>query len=521
MEAIYTFVDVVFDSEKGELSVGGRSSHLRPQTGAVLTCLLNRARKVVTKDELLREVWTGIVVTENSLSQCIREIRRELGDAKETLVRTVPRRGYLLEADVVRREAVPDAAGHSAAKTGMDDGRLTIIVLPLVNVDGDRDQDYFADGLTEDLTTDIGRLPSAFVISRGTAYTYRDRVVDVREIGRQLGVRYAVEGSVRRHGDEVVVNLSLSDTTSSAQLWAERFEGSRADLPELQRSMTSRIAQGLHLKLFDAEAGRLERAGALNPASHDLALRAWSLWYRSTATANAEAKLLLQKAIELDSNCALAWMVLSNSHIMDIALRWTSDPAKSLASAEVAACKALSIAPDHPTANTPFGVVLVYRKRFEEALGVFATQMSLNANFSIAHQWIGITHVLMGNPQLAIGPIEFAIHLSPRDPRLSTYYRNVAVAHLHAGDDAKALIFAERSVRLPNPWARSYETLAAVYGATGLVEDSQAAVVELLRLWPGYTIAQHRAEMISDRPAFLAQHARYIDGLKIAGLTDA
>ena len=517
MATLYAFGEVEFDPARGELTVGTRTASLRPRTAAVLAHLAEHARQLVTKDELLRQVWADLVVTDNSLSQCVREIRKELGDVQESLLRTVPKRGYVLDIDVARRDPRPEPPSDPGDEP-RGARRLTVVVLPLANLDGDPDQDYFAEGLTEDLTTDIGRMPNAFVISRGSAQAYRDRKLDIREIGRQLDVRYAVEGSVRRGSGSIVVNLGLCDTRSGTQIWTERFEGKRTHLASLQISMAGRVAQVMHIALLNAEAERISKV--TNPDAHDLAMRAWAHWYTIKQEANAKAKELSAQALALDPDCTLAWVVQANCHIADIALRWTPNMAESIDGAEIAIRKALAIEPLHPTANTTLGAVLVYRKQLESALGAFETQMSLNPNFSIAHQWNGLAHVFMGNPRLAIPCFEMAIRLSPRDERLSTFLSNLAVAHLHAGDDNKALLFGERSVHLPNPWPRSYERLAAIYGVTGMVEDARAAVRLLLERWPGYSIAQHRAEMVSDRPRFLAQHERYIDGLRVGGLPE-
>lgn len=517
MATLYAFGDVEFDPARGELNLGTRTASLRPRTAAVLAQLADRPRQLVTKDELLKLVWADLVVTDNSLSQCIREIRRELGDAQESLLRTVPKRGYVLDVDVARRAPEPEPPRHEAEDRS-GPRRLTVVVLPLANLDGDPDQDYFAEGLTEDLTTDLGRMPNTFVISRGTAQAYGHQQLDVREVGRQLGVRYAVEGSVRRTPASIVVNLALCDTQNGAQIWTERFEDKRAHLASLQRSMAGRVAQVMHIALLEAEAARI--SGTVDPDAQDLAMRAWARWYTNRHEANEDAKVLAARALALDPECTLAWVVRAHCNIADIALRWTADMAASVDAAEAAIRKALAIEPLHPTANTVLGTVLVYRREFEAALGVFELQKSLNPNFSLAYQWNGLAHIFMGNPRLAIPCFEMAIRLSPRDGRLSTYLSSLAVAYLHAGDDRNAVLYGERSVHLPNPWPRSYERLAAAYGAAGMVEDARAAVRVLLQRWPGYSIARHRAEMVSDRPRFLAQHERYIEGLRAGGLPE-
>ena len=515
MTVLYAFASFEFDPARGELTAGTRTACLRPRTAAVLAQLAGNARQLVSKEDLLARVWADLIVTDNSLAQCVSEIRKELGDDHESLLRTVPKRGYLLDVDVAKRER----GAAVVPRPRSDRPRLTVIVLPLLNLGGDPAQNYFAEGLTEDLTTDIGRMPNTFVISRGTAQVLGEMRADVRAIGRQLDVRYAVEGSVRREGEAVVVSLGLSDTESGTRVWTERFEGNRAQLPALQRSMAGRVAQAMHIALLDAEAERV--ALAANPDAQDLAMRAWSQWYTNRREANEEAKRLCAQALALDPRCTLAWIVEANAHIADIALRWTPCLVESIDRAEASIAKALALEPLHGTANTTLGIVRIYRKQFEAALGAFDAQLALNPNFSLTHHWRGLAHTFIGEPRLAIPCFETAARLSPHDGRMSTYLSAMAVAYLHAGDDANALLFGERSIYLPNPWPRSYERLAAAYGAAGLVEDARAAVKVLLERWPGYSIAQHRSEMVSDRPRFLAQHERYIEGLRAGGLPEA
>jgi TolB-like protein len=513
MEKTYAFAGASYDPARGELAAQGRITRLRPQAGAVLVHLLDRPREIVSKDDLLREVWPNLVVTENSLVQCVREIRKELGDEEGAIVRTIPRRGYVLEADVSFATARPD--GPLPAR------RLSLMVLPLANVGGDPEQAYFADALTDDLTTDLGRIPEAHVLSRSTALAYRDRSKDVRAIRNEIGVRYVVEGSVKRRGDEVVVNLGLMETESGTLVWSDRFAGARANLEDVQQAMAGQLANKLGREVLRAEYERIDGRPASCLDASDLAMRAWSLWQHNDPIKNAEAKRLARQALVLDPDCVRGLVTLAHACITEIVLRTTNDWEATLAEGETAARRAAMLQPHHPMVNAPLGCLLTYRGRFEEALGVLEAQVTADASFPFGHIWIGITNILMGRPALAIAPLQRAIALSPRAPALSTLYRNIAVAYFHDGNDEEALAYSERSIRLPNPWARSYETMAAVYGTVGLVDDGRAAVQKLLERWPGYSIAQHRKEMISNRPAFLAQRERYLQGLRAAGLPES
>ena len=504
---VYRFDGARFDMASGELAVDGRTCSLRPRTGAVLAHLLKNAGTLVTKEELLRSVWTDLVVTENSLSQCIREIRKELGAAADK-IRNVHGRGYVLDAAVDRGTAPPRTAPAS---------RLSLMVLPLVNLGGDPDHDFFAEGLTEDLTMDLGRMPEAFVIARGTALAYADRRVDARQIGQELGVRYLVEGSVRRGQREVVVNLSVCDTRDARQVWAERLTADRSDLLSLQRSMAGKVAHMLHLDLLEVASESVDGA---RMDAHELAMRAFSLKVRSLPNVSPEASELVRRALELDPGCAYAWTVKAESHVVALATRNFDDWAATIGAAEQAARMALELEPESRTAHHALGSALVFQNRLEEALAAFERQIAMVPNFANAYNWIGLVHTLMGNPKLAIPAHEHSIELSPRDPRLSTWISGLARALLCDGQDARALREAERSVNLPNPWPRSYETLAMAYAVNGLLDDARAAARVVQAHWPGYSIAQHRAELRSDRPAFLERHERLIEGLRMAGIPE-
>jgi TolB-like protein/Flp pilus assembly protein TadD len=511
MDTVYRFAGVSFDARSGMLSSGDRSVRLRPRTADVLEHLLRNAGDIVTKEEFLRVVWADLVVTENSLSQCVMEIRRELGDHEEKVLRTVRGRGYFLGAAVEREAVAPPELPRRP---------MSFMVLPLVNLSGDRSQDYFAEGLTADLTLDLGRLPGSFVIERGTALSYAERRADARRIGLELGVSYVVEGSVRHDAREVVVNLSVSETREARQVWAERLVAARENLLSLQRSMAGRVAHMLHMDLTNVEADHLARACPTSMDAHDLAMRALSIKVRAMPDVSEESNELVRRAVELDPACAFAWAVLADSRLVALATRNTRNWHSDVAEAEAAARRALAISPEHRTANTSLGAALAFQGRFEEALGYLDRQMALNPNHATAHNWTGIVHTLMGNSQLAVAPHQAAIELSPRDPRLSTWIRGVALAWLHQGEDARGLVEAERAVNVPKPWPRSYETLAMAYAVNRLREEARAAARVVMRHWPGYSIEQHRAEMISSRPEFLLQRDRLLEALCEAGVPE-
>jgi tetratricopeptide (TPR) repeat protein len=339
----------------------------------------------------------------------------------------------------------------------------------------------------------------------------------VRAIRDEIGVRYIVEGSVRRRGDEIVVNLGLMETEGGALVWSDRLVGARSQVEILQH----RMAYGVGAELFKAESDRIVVRRAANPGAADLAMRAWWLWQRNDAVTNMESQRLSREALSLDPDCVRALTTLALACVSRLALRTADDWEGTIAEGEKAARRAAELEPNHPIVNAPLGSLLSWRGRFEEALGVLEAQTAITPSFPFGHVWTGITNILMGRPAMAIPPLQRAIALSPRANALSTIYRNVAVAYLHDGNDEEAIAYAERSLRLPNPWARSYETAGAVYGAVGLIDDGRAAVKVLLERWPDYSIAQHKKEMMSNRPVFLEQRERYLEGLRRCGLPES
>jgi len=259
----FGFDGFVLDLRRGCLRSGDREIGLRPKSFAVLRHLVENAGRLVPRDELIETVWPNRVVTDESLSRCISDVRTALGDSEHRIIRTVQRRGYLLTAPVSPSEGGQPSASVVATRPGPP--RLSIVVLPLVNLGGGAAQDCFVDGITEDLTTELSRRPGAFVIARTSALSYRGKLVDVRQVGRELGVRYVLAGSVRRAGDRVRVAAQLIDAESGAHLWAHRFDWKLTDLFELQDAIVLQLVGAINARLLETESDRSECAPAPEP----------------------------------------------------------------------------------------------------------------------------------------------------------------------------------------------------------------------------------------------------------------
>ena len=415
---------------------------MRAKCFDLLTCLARNAGRVVTKDELGAAVWPNVVVTDESLTRCVSDFRHALGDADQHLVKTVPRRGYVLAAPVSFGESAP-ASPHGAApepaaqylgfalpaatpvgatvprphsprhvwqrwlalgalaalvlagaawlattRTPRPDAAatppLSIVVLPLVNRGGDPDQSWFADGLTEDLTTDLSRIPDSFVIARGSADTYKGRTVDVRQVGRELGVRYVLEGSVQRLDDLVRLNLRLIDAENGSELWADRLDGSRRELAALQSQVTGTVANALHQRMIDAESQRSQRLRPINPDAQDLAWQAFSAFERRTPDKNAAARELAQRAVTLDPLSQLGWSVLGLTYTSDLAARWLhlrgTTREEWLRRAAEADARAYAIDPNNLYAVQLRAEVLRVQGKAEESLVMRQRAVAINRN---------------------------------------------------------------------------------------------------------------------------------------------
>ncbi len=593
---LFCFEGFSLDASRRELWRGAALVALRPKCFDVLTCLARGAGRVITKDELMQAVWPKLVVTDESLTRCVSDIREALDDADQRIVKTVPRRGYVLVAPVsigaplslsiatgpqplppsiaaveagspgsepttsiapapalpsrrnwkparlafgalgaavvigatwvlATRTASPLAtvpapgAGSAAARPP-----LSIVVLPLANTSSDPDQNYFAEGLTEDLTTDLSRIPDSFVIARGSANAYKDKVIDVRQIGRELGVRYVLEGSVQRLGDQVRLNLRLIDAENGQQLWADRLDGARRDLGAMQSQVTGIVANALHQQLIESESQRSLRLRPLNPDAQDLAWQAFLAHERRTPDKNAAARELAQRAVTLDPTSVLGWSVLGLSYTADLMARWvnlrgaTRDEWARLAAE--ADARAYAIDPNNLYAVQLRAEVLGVQGKTEESLAMRQRAVAINRNAGPAWGGLSYAYATVGRPEESIAAGLEAIRLSPRDGRLHGFLVVIAAAHLFAGRDAEALAWARRAINARPEYSIPHAWAAAAAANLGDLATARSEIAEFRRLQPDYTLATFKAERYSDKPEFLRQRERFYRGLQTAGLTD-
>jgi TolB-like protein/cytochrome c-type biogenesis protein CcmH/NrfG len=369
--------------------------------------------------------------------------------------------------------------------------RLSIVVLPFTNLSNDPDQEYFADGITDDLTTDLSRISGSFVISRNTAFTYKGKPTDTKQIGRELGVRYILEGSVRRTGDQVRVNAQLIDTESGAHLWADRFDTDRANLAEAQSEITGRLAWALNIELLSDASRRIERENAVNPDARDLVMRGWASWYRPASLANGqEALRAFERALEIDPRSSDAKIGIARVLVGTLAYQWNSTSYQDDAvqqdevRAERLLLEAVESDSNQSMAYAVIGLLRRMQSRLSESRIAFEKATTLDPNFEWANMQLGWTLLFLGGPDDAIAWGQKSLRLSPRDPNISNIFQLLGWCHLVTSQVDEAInLFIKARTASPRNWVFSYG-LAGALALNGDLDGARAAIAESLKLKP-------------------------------------
>jgi adenylate cyclase len=387
---------------------------------------------------------------------------------------------------------------------------------------GDKEQDYFADGITDDLTTDLSHLQDSFVISRGTAFTYKGKSVDAKEIGRELGVRYVLEGSVRRLGDKVEINAQLISTETGAHVWADRFEGERSKLGELQVDVVSRLANSLGVELVKAEALRSIRERPDNPDAVDIAMRARARYNSSgdSKSINNEVINLSKQALALDPRNESVMAELSQALTDRVTSQWSDDPEGDLARADKLADSALALQPDDALAHMAKAEVFFDKRQFRAAVSQAEAALADDPNNADAHAERGFWNVFLGHSEDGSAGIETALRLSPRDPGVSWWQFFMCHVYTHLAQWDQAIEWCDKSIASGNQSFLPLVDLAAANAWAGHDKEAKEAAAQLQKVYPGFTVQTWAGMHWSDDPTFNAQYQRIVEGLRKAGIPE-
>jgi TolB-like protein/DNA-binding winged helix-turn-helix (wHTH) protein len=546
----YSFLGFVLDLRRSRLTHGAKEIPLRPKTFTVLHHLVENADRLVSKDELISAVWGNVVATDESLTRCISELRQAIGDCEREIIKTISRRGYFFSVPVtpvIVNSAMGDD-GLATTNARPDEGkttylthdeerpggqpahhatlffatsRLSIVVLPLIDLSEDREQQYFADAITDDLTTDLSRIANIFVIARSTSFTYRERSLGVKAIGRELGVRYVLEGSVRRAGSQVRLNLQLVDAESEAHIWVGRFDRLISEVISLESEVTSQVAIALNLEMILAEASRR----VVHPDALDYVFRARAeSWKPRTPSTHAETIRLFECALGLDPDSIEARCWLADALISQANLGLAPSVAAAVERARDLVAHAAAVAPRNPLVHYVKGELCRVEGQFADAIPEYQSVLIANRNWASAHSHLGWCRFLTGSRADLIPSQEQAMRLSPRDPAIRLWYFRIGLAHLLDNRFQEAIQWFEESRRAAPGLPLIHSYLAAAHALNGDRERATAALAEAQRLSGngGFDSLASIKGAAFFRPTTISDmlEASYFAGLRRAGLPD-
>jgi TolB-like protein len=485
----YFFEDYSLDAARRELLRGAQQVAVEPQVFDLLLYLIQNRERVVGKDDLLASVWQGRIVSESALSTRINAVRTALGDSGEEqrLIRTLPRRG-LRFVGAVRQEHGGVGEGGTKFPIGLSD-KPSIAVLPFVNLSGDPAQDYFADGIVEDIITALSRNRAFFVIARNSSFTYRGMQVDTQDVGRELGVRYVLEGSMRKHGERIRVSGQLIEAASGRHLWAEKFDGEISDVFEVQDQIVTRVVGAIAPQLEKAEIDRAKGRETGDLAAYDLYLRGLASWNRWTREENKTALQLFYAAIDKDIEFSTPYGLAASCYQFAKANGWAS----TFDEKEIARLveRAAEIGNEDAVALCWAGHVHAYFfKDVDRALALIDRALELDVNSAVAWQRSGWVRGYAGDADGAIESLNAAIRLNPLDTRVFLTQSAMAFAHFIAEHYDDAADWAARALRVKPNWLPALRVAIVSNAMRGRVSEADQALRSYMQIDSSVSIAK-------------------------------
>jgi TolB-like protein len=521
-----SFGDCEIDLERRELWRAGGAVHVEPQVFDLLVYLVQNRGRVVSKDDLIASVWGGRIVSESTLTSRINAARTAVGDSgrNQQLIRTIPRKGLrFIGAVHTQANDIQQAQAADPPPDGVDEpsrpalplpDRPAIAVLPFTNMSDDPEQEYFSDGISEDIITALSKLRWFFVIARNSSFIYKGKAVHMKQVAEELGVGYVVEGSVRKSGDRVRITAQLNDVSTGSHIWAERYDRELADVFAVQDEITESIVAAIEPQLYAAEDFRARRKPPGSLDAWDLVMRALSHYWRVTRQDNVVAQALLEKAIAIDPNYGQALGVLATSHTFSAHMGW-AEMATVAPIAERAALSAVQADSEDPWAHHGLGYAYLFARRFDDALAEFELALRLNPNFSLAQAFYGVTLCYCGRWEEGDLAARRALRLSPRDPFSALYSGIAAYAQYIGRNYHEAIRLAQEAIRQRSDFVGGHRVLTAAAGMAGQDDVARVALQELRRAQPNITLAWIARDLPMRQDV---DREHYLEGFRRAGL---
>lgn len=508
---VFAFDDFRLDVDRRELHSGGKLVALEPQVFDLLAYLLRNRGRVVSKSDLIDEVWGGRIVSDSALTTRLNAVRRAVGDsgAAQRVIRTVSRKGFRFVADVSEEGMAAAPAPRAmpaipAAPALTLPDKPSIAVLPFQNMSGDPEQEYFADGMVEEIITALSHIRWLFVIARNSSFTYKGQSVDVKQVGYELGVRYVLEGSVRKGGNRVRIVAQLIEAEIAAHLWADHFDGSLEDVFDLQDKVALNVAGVIGPALLAAEERRTRGRPTNDLTAYDLYLRALATYYPITKERIFKALELLRRAIAIDPRSGPALSLAARCQMRAVREGWAEDPIVAGHEAVELARQSLQVAENDPSilANAAF-VLANFGENIGTMMGLVDRALTLTPSFS--HGWFlsGVLRLWASQPDLAIAHAETALRLSPRD-QAGTPLTLMGEAYFFKREFDQAVARLLLSIQDHPGYPHSYRILAACYAQMGQLDEARAVIARLRAITPQIIPSAAQLRNPADRELFLS-----------------
>ena len=456
----------------------------------------------------------GICISSSAREQVIDKVPVRFADLGEQSMKNIERPIRIYYVVLEGTPATAEPAAATAASPELPD-KPSIAVLPFVNMSGDPEQEYFADGISEDIITALSKISQLFVIARNSSFTFKGKTVRIQEVSKNLGVRYVLEGSVRKAGNRVRITSQLVDGVTGGHLWAERFDRDLTDIFAVQDEVTQEIVSALALNLTEGEQQRLASEHTDNLEAYDCFLRGRERWWRHTKEPNVQAQGMLQRAVELDPNFAPAYAFLALAHMHDYVNQWSASPSRSLERAHELAQRAVALDDSYPRAHWALGAIYLWMRRHDEAISEIERAISLDPNFADGHIVLGFILHYAGRSEEALECFDRGMAFDPYHPDIYLHFQ--AQAHFQLGRYENAIgILKRRLIRNPDTDI-SRVLLAASYGHLGRIDEARAEWQEVFRVNPDYSLEHRRKVLPYKNPA---DFEPLVDGLRKTGLVE-
>lgn len=460
----FTFGPFVLDTQRGQLLREGRPIAVSSKGLRLLEAFVSSPGRVLTKAELMQTAWGNAAIEESNLSVQMAALRKQLGPTPDggDWIATIPRIGYRF-VGLPTQGATAQIA--DAPPPPERERRPSIAVLPFANLGGEKEQEYLADGVTEDIITALTRFRWFFVIARNSSFAYKGKTLDAKQIAQELGVQYLLEGSVRKSGQHIRISAQLVDAASGKQIWAERYDLELTELFAIQDEITERVAGAIEPELLKTEGAQAAVRHTGNMTAWDLVRRGTWHFHQVTRNTHLKARELFRQACKLDPQLPEAHIWLARVTAGVVPYGWSQDPAADLKEGMEAALKAIQLDERNPYAHYALAIVSVYLDRLDDAISAARKATEISPSFALGHFVLGMALLFSGRALEAIAPLEYGLRLSPYDPQNFVWCNVLALARLFSGRKEAALEAAARALQVRPNWRPSLEVLICCYAA--------------------------------------------------------